>query len=147
MATLSSMSTPNLSSQEIRAAAETHRDLGPEYHDAVVESFLAKVEKEIDARVDARLATAPPARRRQLDEATLAKRSQALRHKAIGSAAAAIPLSFVSLLAHGLTGNNSPVGSFTGTIVSLAVVWILIGAVYAACALRLLPPPSDRDHS
>ena len=43
-----SMSTKPLSSEEIRAAAAVHRELGPEYHDAVVESFLAKVEKEID---------------------------------------------------------------------------------------------------
>jgi hypothetical protein len=100
MATLGSMSTSSLSSQEIRAAAEAHRELGPEYHDAVVESFLAKVEKEIEARVDARLAASPPARRRQLDAATLAKRRLALKHKALGSVAAAIPFSFVSLWVH-----------------------------------------------
>ena len=73
------MSISNLSSQEIRAAAEAHRELGPDYHDAVVESFLAKVEKEIEARVDARLAASPPARSRRLDAATLAKRRLALR--------------------------------------------------------------------
>ncbi len=141
------MSTSNLSSQEIRAAAETHSELGPEYRDAVVESFLAKVENEIEARVEARLAASRPARRRQLDAATLARRRLALKHKALGSVAAAIPLSFVSLWAHGNTGDGSSVGPFTGTIVALAVVWILIGAVYAVCAHRLLPPRSDRDHS
>jgi hypothetical protein len=57
------MSATPLSSQEIRAAAEAHRELGPEYHDAVVESFLAKVEKEIEARVE-RLAASAPARSR-----------------------------------------------------------------------------------
>ena len=135
-----SMSTSNLSSQEIRAAAEAHRELGPEYHDAVVESFLAKVEKEIEARVDARLAASPSPRRRQLDAATLAKRRLALRYMALGSGAAAIPLSFLTLWAHGTASD-------AGTVVSLALVWILIAAVYAACALRLLPPRSDRDHS
>ena len=40
---------------EIRAAAAVHSELGPEYQDAVVDSFLDKVGKEIDARVDARL--------------------------------------------------------------------------------------------
>jgi hypothetical protein len=107
---------------------------------------MAKVEKEIEARVEARLAASRPARRRQLDAATLAKRSQALKHKALGSAAAAIPLSFVSLWAHGNTG-YSAVGPWTGTIVALAVVWILIGAVYGVCAFRLLPPRKDRDDS
>jgi hypothetical protein len=45
----------SLSPEEIRAAAETHNELGPGYRDAVIESFLDKVGREIDARVDARL--------------------------------------------------------------------------------------------
>ncbi len=43
---------------EIRAAAAAHDELGPEYSDAVVASFLERVEEEIDARVDARMAEA-----------------------------------------------------------------------------------------
>jgi hypothetical protein len=61
------MSDPSFSRQEIYAAAAVHDELGPEYSDAVVASFLEKVNKEIDARVDARLAgmrqPAPPADR------------------------------------------------------------------------------------
>jgi hypothetical protein len=61
------MSDPPLSRQEIYAAAAAHDELGPEYSDAVVASFLEKIDKEIDARVDARLAgmrqPAPPAER------------------------------------------------------------------------------------
>ena len=49
---------PALSAGEIRAAAAAHTELGPEYSDAVVASFLEKVEQEIAARVDARLAEA-----------------------------------------------------------------------------------------
>jgi hypothetical protein len=49
------MGDPVLSVEEIRAAAAAHGELGPEYSDAVVASFLEKVEQEIDARVDARL--------------------------------------------------------------------------------------------
>jgi hypothetical protein len=55
--------------QEIYAAAAAHDELGPEYSDAVVASFLEKVDKEIDARVDARLAGVrqqPPAGRDDL---------------------------------------------------------------------------------
>jgi hypothetical protein len=51
-------SSSSFSPNEIRAAAETHRELGPDYRDAVVDSFLDKVGREIDARVDARLAAA-----------------------------------------------------------------------------------------
>ncbi|UBU10671.1 hypothetical protein [Nonomuraea gerenzanensis] len=36
------------------------RDLGPEFEDAVVESFLDKMGQEIDRRVDERLAQAGP---------------------------------------------------------------------------------------
>ena len=43
---------------EVRAAAAAHEELGPEYSDAVVASFLERVEEEIDARVDARMAEA-----------------------------------------------------------------------------------------
>ena len=64
------MSDSPLSRQEIYAAAAAHDELGPEYSDAVVASFLEKVDKEIDARVDARLAgrcqPAPPAERDDL---------------------------------------------------------------------------------
>src|SRR5215471_6795107 len=63
----SCLSDSPLSRQEIYAAAAVHDELGPEYSDAVVASFLDKVDKEIDARVDARLAgrrrPAPPAER------------------------------------------------------------------------------------
>ena len=44
---------------EIRAAAAAHEELGPEYSDAVVASFLDRVEEEIAARVEARMADAP----------------------------------------------------------------------------------------
>ena len=49
---------PALSANEVRAAAAAHDELGPEYSDAAVASFLEKVEEEIAARVDARLAAA-----------------------------------------------------------------------------------------
>jgi hypothetical protein len=64
------MSDSPLSRQEIYAAAAAHDELGPDYSDAVVASFIQKVDKEIDARVDARLAgmrqPAPPAERDDL---------------------------------------------------------------------------------
>jgi len=44
---------------EIRAAAAAHEELGPEYSDAVVASFLNRVEEEIAARVEVRMAESP----------------------------------------------------------------------------------------
>jgi hypothetical protein len=54
------MGTSPLSPEDIRAAAGAHHELGPEYSDAVVASFLAKVDQEIAARVDERVAASRP---------------------------------------------------------------------------------------
>jgi hypothetical protein len=43
-------------SEELRAAVEARKELGPDHEDAVLASFLARIENEIDARVDERLA-------------------------------------------------------------------------------------------
>jgi hypothetical protein len=56
------VSTSSFTPDELRAAAEVNQELGPDYRDAVLESFLDKVGREIDARVDARL-NGPPAPR------------------------------------------------------------------------------------
>jgi hypothetical protein len=141
------MSTSNLSSQEIRAAAETHHELGPDYHDAVVESFLAKIEKVIEARVDARLAASAPAPSRRLDAVTLARRRLALKYMAVGSVGAAIPLSLFSVWVYEERGRYLGSLSPSEMILTLALVWILIVAVYVACALRLRPSRRDRDGS
>ena len=54
------MSDSPLSPAEIRAAAAAHVELGPEYNDAVVASFLDQVDRAVAARVDARLAEMSP---------------------------------------------------------------------------------------
>ncbi|HUR09329.1 MAG TPA: hypothetical protein VM347_42795 [Nonomuraea sp.] len=45
---------------ELRAAVGARRDLGPDFEDAIVESFLEKMGQEVDRRVDERLATLGP---------------------------------------------------------------------------------------
>jgi hypothetical protein len=54
--------TSELTPGEVRAAAEVHRELGADYSDAVVESFLDRVDRRVAERVDrevaARLGTA-----------------------------------------------------------------------------------------
>jgi hypothetical protein len=84
---------------EIRAAAAAHEELGPEYSDAVVASFLDRVEEEITARVEARLAAAPrPAQtpRRPPVPAAADSRRTLLRGIAIG-----IAISIVAIVAVG----------------------------------------------
>ena len=60
------MSTSPLDPQDVRAAAEVDRELGPEYSDEVVAAFIDRVDRAVAARVAARLAEerrGQPARR------------------------------------------------------------------------------------
>jgi hypothetical protein len=83
------MSDSPVSPEDIRAAAETYHELGPEYHDAVVASFLQKVDREVAARVEARLAETaaaqPPKRKRR---GTALGKRRVLRDVAAASAGA-----------------------------------------------------------
>jgi hypothetical protein len=106
----------SLSPEEIRAAAEIHRELGPEYQDAVVESFVERVGREIDARVDSRLAAAQQASQPARQHKTLAL--------PITSIALGIPLSGIAL---GLGSSNQLAG--------LALIWIAIAVINVAYAL------------
>src|SRR5215472_15516737 len=54
------MGTSPISPDDIRAAAGAHHELGPDYGDAVVASFLARVDQEIAARVAERLGPSTP---------------------------------------------------------------------------------------
>ena len=47
-------------SEEIRASAAAHRDLGPGYDGAVAEGLVERIGDEIDRRVDARLISRMP---------------------------------------------------------------------------------------
>jgi len=48
--------TSAVSAEDLRAAAAAHRELGPEYSDAVVASLIESVDRAVAARVEARLA-------------------------------------------------------------------------------------------
>jgi len=91
------MSEPPVTAQDVRASAEVHRELGPEYGDAVVESFLARIEKRIDARVDERLGAAAGRRpRRPIDPARLARYRSALAGAVGGSVVVGVPLTLLA---------------------------------------------------
>jgi hypothetical protein len=123
------MSDSPLSAQDIRAAAEVHRELGTEYGDAVVESFLAKIDKHIEARVEERLASVARPVRRPIDPARLSKYRTAFVGFVSGSVVLGVPLSIAlwdSLRDAG--GNASPV---------LLVIWVVLLAVYGLVAYRL----------
>jgi VIT1/CCC1 family predicted Fe2+/Mn2+ transporter len=116
------MSSSPLSPDEIRAAAAVHQELGPQYSDAVVESFLERIDKEIAARIEARFAVLPEARRRQPDQAKLTQRRTLLAGAAIGAVGAGAPLTpFAFSMADG-----------QGRSQWLAAIWIVIGLVFVA---------------
>lgn len=50
------MPQPEPRREDLQAALGARRELGPEYEDAVLDSFLERVDKAIEARVDARVA-------------------------------------------------------------------------------------------
>lgn len=123
-------SSSSFSPNEIRAAAETHRELGPDYRDAVVDSFLEKVGREIDARVDARIAAArnvpqqperPP--KRPFSEVAMVGLTMGL----------GIPLSGIAVAA----------GTHPAGLWGLLVVWIAIAVINIAYAVRR-PPHGGR---
>jgi hypothetical protein len=115
-----------LSAGELRAAAESHHELSPEYRDAVVESFVERIGKEIDARVDARLAQASA-------HPAPAPKQFNVQMMALGSIALGIPISGIAVAA----------GSHPAGIWGLLVVWIAIAAINIGYAMRLRPP-TDR---
>jgi hypothetical protein len=113
-----------MSSEEIRAAAETYSELGPGYRDAVIESFLDKVGGEIDARVAARLAAlAPmpgPTRRQRRGSASGSPLALAAISMVLG-----IPISAIAVAA-----GTHPAGAL-----GLIVVWVAIAVINLGYAM------------
>jgi hypothetical protein len=117
----------SFSADEVRAAAETHRELPPEYQSAVIDSFLSKVDREIDARVDARMAGYGPGRPRM-------DRPRSPAFFVLASLVAGIPLSAIAAAA-----GQHPAG-FWG----LLVVWISIVAIDIVYIGRFRPSDPRR---
>ena len=86
------MSTSPVSPEDIRAAAEVHAELGPEYSDAVVAAFIAEVDRQVAARVEARLASTARAR-----PAGNGSRGQLVKGMAIGVCAGALTVAGIGL--------------------------------------------------
>ncbi|HEX9066132.1 MAG TPA: hypothetical protein VF843_13580 [Streptosporangiaceae bacterium] len=119
------MNTQSLSHDEVRAAAETHRDLGPDYQPAVIESFIEKVGREIDARVDARVAE---------QRARRAPRERSAFAVVVVSLIAGIPLSAIAV------GDGTHPAGLPG----LLVIWAAIAVINVAYVLHVRPPERRR---
>ena len=107
-----------LGRQDVAAAAAAHRELGPEFSQATIDSFLEKVDSEIAARIDARLGGAPQPRTQTADVATRSERRALWTGVMIGSAVAGIPFTLVAVG----RGGKFPEAA--------AAIWLAIAAVY-----------------
>jgi hypothetical protein len=129
------MSTSPLSPDDIRAAAEVHAELGPEYRDAVVESFLAKIDNEIGARIDARLATTPRTWRHPTDPVMAARRrglaTGLVSGLALGTVAIGVPLTVLAVY----IGNNAHWIAWQS---KLWLFWAVIALIYVAGGTAVL---------
>src|SRR5580658_221057 len=123
------MSTSPLSPREIRVAAELHKELGPEYSDAVIESFLERVDQEITARVDARLG--PVSREQPVQPAQSNSRRTLLTGVAIGIFVTGVPSMMVAASATGVIATDE-----RQALLIIAVLWAVALAV-AAFASRI----------
>jgi hypothetical protein len=122
------MSTSPLSPQEIRAAAAAHKELGPEYSDTVIESFLERVDREITARVDARLQ--PVSREQPVQPAESNGRRTLLAGVAIGIFITGVPSAMVAASAGGVIAKDE-----TQVLFILGILWAIAVGI-AAFAYR-----------
>jgi hypothetical protein len=121
------MNDAPLTAEDVRAAAEVHGELGPDYRDAVVESFLAKIDKQIEARVDERLAGLAR-RRKPANPARLRTWRIALAGAAVGSVVVGLPMTMIAAVAFRNAGNSPR---------ALVWIWVVIVALYGLAAVRL----------
>ncbi|MFC4063181.1 hypothetical protein ACFOWE_33290 [Planomonospora corallina] len=111
---------------ELRAAVEARRELGPEFEDSLVEGFLEKMDAEIERRVDRRVAAHAPAVRPTV------------------AAGQRLALAIVSL---GL-GVPATVGlaiALDNPFFVIAVIWIGIAVVNSVFARAGQPPAPHHD--
>jgi hypothetical protein len=122
-------------SDEVRASAAAHRDLGPGYDTAVAEGLVERIGEEIDRRVDARLYgqvphQAPPPRPRLRREPVPGRMGFGAVVLALGSMGMGI-----GATAAVLHPGAAPPGQVSGgASVLIALIWIVIGVVNVAYA-------------
>jgi hypothetical protein len=119
---------------EVRASAAAHRDLGPGYDAAVAEGLVERIGEEIDRRVDARLFG-------QMQATPSARPRWAPVPGRIGLGRVFLALGSMGLAIGGtvavLHPGDSPPGTVNfGQFLLVALIWIVIGVINIANAVR-----------
>jgi hypothetical protein len=102
------MSAADIPRDEVASALEVRRELGKDYEAEVVESFAQRLEKTIDARIDARLGQQPPAVRGRQRDPTIGI--------ALGSIALGFPITGVAMRGGGLSGVVATIAAWGGIV-------------------------------
>ena len=123
------MDDSSLSRDEIRAAAAVHNELGPEYQDAVLDSFLEKIDRQVGNRIEAQLAALRPPAAPSSDRPLMDRKRSQLGAMAVGSVLAA--------LASGAAVAWSVHYPGSSPAKALALVWAILAVAYIAYAWRL----------
>jgi hypothetical protein len=124
-----------LSPGEVRAAAEVHRELGPEYSDAVIEAFLdrvdrqiaERVDREVAARMDARLGPPRPPAPAPVPQAPANNRLMLLLGVTIGIFVTGVPSVMVAASAGGVLARDE-----TTLLVVIAIILAVVAGVSAS---------------
>jgi hypothetical protein len=122
--------TSELTPGEVRAAAEVHRELGAEYSDAVIESFLDRVDRRVAERVDREVAArlGPASRQDLVPPGQPNSRFILLTGVAIGIFAAGLPSVMIAESKGAITAKDETA--------LLVIIGLLLGVVAAVAALR-----------
>jgi lysozyme family protein len=123
------MDDSSLSRDEIRAAAAVHNELGPEYQDAVLDSFLEKIDRQVGNRIEAQLATLRPPAAPSSDRSVMDRKRSQLGAMAVGSVLAG--------LASGVAVAWSVHYPGSSPAKALALAWAILAVAYIAYAWRL----------
>jgi hypothetical protein len=122
--------TSELTPGEVRAAAEVHRELGAEYGDAVIESFLDRVDRRVAERVDREVAArlGPPPRQDLVPPVQPNSRLILLTGVAIGVFVTGLPSVMVAASKGAVTAKDETT--------LLVLIGLLLGIVAAVAAFR-----------
>ena len=127
---------------EITAAAAAHRELGPQYDEAVAESLVDRIGEEIDRRVDARMGHDQPSAsgRRGIRRPAPPPEPQspAVPAGPPRLSAASVVLALGSMgIGIGVAGTVLPVANGDGGGFWLvALIWVIIGVINVSWARR-----------